>query len=156
MKKSLILILSLASFSCISAQISITGTRYKDFLPDTNTGLKTIYVVEDGKDAVISYTASSSTVKWQRYSKLGGGYAEEVDNVIRDGNTYTLPASSQDLGYIINDGQKQICFWVADYSLYHYNISESQLPRAIATVFGSILQEAHLKYLIIQSTAIAS
>lgn len=142
MKKSLVLILSLASFSCISAQISITGTRYKDFSPDTNTGLKTIFVVENGKDAVISYTASSSVVKWQMYSKLGGGYAEEVDNVIRDGNTYSLPASSQDLGYIINDGQKQICFWVADYSFYHYNISgistaESDCDRIWLNLTGS-------------------
>ena len=112
------------------------------FSPASNTGLKTIFVVEEGKDAVISYSASSPDVKWQRHSKLGGGYAEDVENVIRDGNTYTLPAGSQDFGYIINDGQKQICFWVADYSFYHYNImgistAESDCDRVWLNLTGS-------------------
>jgi len=92
--------------------------------PAASTGLHAIYVVENGADAILSYTSSASSITWQRYSRLGGGYAEDVTGIQHSGNTYTIPSGQQDLGYIITDGSKQLCIWVSDYSLYQYNITE--------------------------------
>lgn len=142
MKHLLFLILSATAVFSASAQLSISGSRFMEITPASSTGLRNVYVVENGNDAVVSYTASSSNVTWQRFSNLGGGYAEDVPGIMRDGNTYTIPKSAQDLGYIITDGSTQLCFWIVDYSNYVYNINgispaESDCDRVWLNIIGS-------------------
>lgn len=141
MKHLLSLILSATAVFSASAQLSISGTRFMEIKPASSTGLRNVYVVENGNDAVVSYTASSSNVTWQRFSNLGGGYAEDVTGIVRDGNTYTIPKSGQDLGYIITDGSTQLCFWIVDYSHYVYSINgispaESDCDRVWLNIIG--------------------
>lgn len=123
MKHLLSLILSATAVFSSSAQLTISGTRVMEITPASSTGLRTVYVVENGSDAAVSYSASSSNITWQCYSRLGGGYAEDVEGIVREGNKYTIPTSNQDLGYIITDGSSQLCFWIVDYSQYIYNIN---------------------------------
>lgn len=142
MKKNLFLISLILSAVSVQAQVNISGTRFVEISAAATTGLKSVYVVENGRDARISYTASSSDVTWQCYSRLGGGYAEDVSGVTHSGNVYAIPASEQDLGYIITDGSKQLCFWVVNYSLYLYNISginpaESDCDRVWLQITGA-------------------
>ncbi len=105
------------------AGVSITGARSIEVTPAASTGLSAIYVVEDAAAASIVYQSSGTdAVAWQRYSNLGGGYAEDVANVEHDGNTYTFKAESSDMGYIITDGSKQTCIWVVNYANHDYQV----------------------------------
>lgn len=82
--------------------------------PDKSTGIDVVYVVSDTEGVRAEYT-SSQTVVWQRYSALGGGYAEEVTPV-RDGDTYSIPLGKDDMGYIITDGGRPKYYWVVNYA----------------------------------------
>lgn len=123
MNRILFLIISFATATAATAQLSISGTRYVELAPPSSTGLNKVYVVENGVDAQVSYRASSPDITWQCYSRLGGGYAQDVEGVQREGNTYMIPSSNQDLGYIITDGSTQLRFWIVDYSKYVYDIN---------------------------------
>ena len=81
--------------------------------PAATTGLDCIYVVSDAAGVTVSYT-SDRAVTWQRYSSLGGGYAEDVTPV-RDGNTYTVALGADDMGYIVTDGDRPHYYWIVNY-----------------------------------------
>ncbi|MCH5218991.1 MAG: gliding motility-associated C-terminal domain-containing protein [Muribaculaceae bacterium] len=103
--------------------IDIDGTRYVDLTPAASTGLEKVFVVEDGQVASITYTAqsvqASSSVKWYKFSALGGGYAEPVADVEYVNNKTTVRGLSSDIGYIVEDGGRQIAFWVVNYANHH-------------------------------------
>ncbi len=82
--------------------------------PDKSTGLDAIFIVNDTEGVTMSCTSSQS-VTWQRYSALGGGYAEEITPT-RDGNTYTITLSADDMGYIITEGDRPYYCWVVNYA----------------------------------------
>jgi gliding motility-associated-like protein len=84
--------------------------------PESSTGINEIYVVENGANVVVQYQASSDRIVWSRYSNLGGGYAEEIDNVSKDGNTYSITLDSSDMGYIIEDGSRTYYYWIVNYA----------------------------------------
>lgn len=105
----------------IAAQISFEGTQTVEIKPDVTTGLKAVYVVRDASNAFMKYSSSSS-ITWERFSSLGGGYAEPV-SFTKEGNEYIIPLQG-DMGYIINDGNNQTCVWVVNYANFPYSISE--------------------------------
>ena len=71
MKK--VLFASIILFSATaSAQVDISGSRFMQISPAASTGLQAVYVIENSADATIEYTASTSSVQWQRFSNLGG------------------------------------------------------------------------------------
>ena len=122
MKKTVAFLAFLASISAFG-QVSFVGTQVIDFTPDTSTGLKKVYVVRDASGAKVTYNSSSSSITWERFSSLGGGYAEPVKNIVHEGNSYTADLEPN-MGYIITDGNSQNCFWVVNYADYPYNVTE--------------------------------
>lgn len=96
--------------------------------PEASTGLAAVYVVENVSGLSMVYTAASasSAVQWQRFSNLGGAYAEDVAPT-RNGNQLTLPCDKSDMGYIITENGRQTCFWVVDYAQHEF-APESLMP----------------------------
>ncbi len=92
--------------------------------PESSTGLDNIYVVYSVAGVSISYTSQNSGAKaeWSRYSNLGGGYAEPINEIVYEGPMSTLTNVKGDMGYIIRDGSKTVCFWVVDYSRHAFHI----------------------------------
>ncbi len=106
----------------IAGDVTVDGSRSIEITPPTSTGLNSVFVIENTDVAELSYFATNQSISWQRYSNLGGGYAEEVQNISKDGNKYTVKCEINDIGYIITDGSKQICVWVVNYANYTNNI----------------------------------
>lgn len=92
-------------------------------VPERNTGLDKIYIVYDIKNVDILYNSSTpSAVKIYRYSNLGGGFAEEIDNTRIDGNDIVIPNAEGNMGYIVEDGDKRYYFWVVNYLPYRFSL----------------------------------
>jgi gliding motility-associated-like protein len=79
-------------------------------------------------DIRATYTAASAsaTVTWQRFSALGGGYAEEVA-AARQGAESTLGKLEGDMGYIVTEDGKSSFFWVVDYSQHELALRDVTL-----------------------------
>ncbi len=123
-----IIILSVSplfSGNVFAGTVSFSGCDVEKVSVPTNTGLQAVYVLRSGTDATITYTATTgATVTWQRYSNLGGGYAENVTGISHSGNTYSIAAGSADIGYIITEGTSSpVCFWVVNYANHAYDVN---------------------------------
>ncbi len=118
---------SMTSVSYSASPLSFEGNTYKviDIDAEKSTGLNKIYVLNDVKGVSVVYSASgnNASVKWYRYSNLGGGYAEEITDIERDGSKYRLVNLEGDMGYIIEDDNTSYYFWVVDYSRHVFHIS---------------------------------
>lgn len=114
------------------AQVSFEGSPSKvvTVKPEASTGLDAVYVLESTAGVTMAYRASSATatVQWQRFSKLGGAYAEDV-SPSRQGDMLTLTLGAGDMGYIIEDAGRRICLWVTDYAAHEFT-AESLTPSA--------------------------
>lgn len=101
----------------LSATLVFTGNAHKLIVekPEASTGLTDIFVLYSTDGVTASYTAKSSSVRWLKYSNLGGGYAEEVAPDV-NGDVYSIPLSADDMGYIIEDGDSRYYCWVVNYS----------------------------------------
>lgn len=135
MRNTLIGITSLISvitsiFPASSATVTFAGAKLpiQEVTPEKNTGLDKVYVTYDTQGLSIIYNASTSQVTWYRYGALGGGYAEELTSVSRQGNEYTLPDPEGDMGYIIEDGDNRYYFWLVDYSRHRLYLSGITIP----------------------------
>lgn len=96
--------------------------------PPASTGLDRIYVLDSTTGVSVEYSTSGvSGVKWYRYSVLGGGYAEEISGLERNGNVVRLPHVAGDMGYIIEDNSRRYCFWVVDYSAHRTELESVSL-----------------------------
>lgn len=121
-------ILIITSFSLgASASLKFSGTASSVITetPESSTGLNNIYVI-DGTDGVTaSYTSQSSanTVKWYRFSNLGGAYAEQV-SVTNDGATTSLQLGPDDMGYIIEDGSRRYYYWIVNYANHRLTVDD--------------------------------
>lgn len=123
MKKILfIIIVFLLPFSVLS-QISFEGSPVISITPEASTGLKYIYVVQNTSETKMLYSATSQSVTIERFSSMGGGYAEPVNNVSKIGNVYSIGLEG-DMGYIITDGNNQLCLWVCNYANYPNTVTE--------------------------------
>ncbi|MDE6325850.1 MAG: gliding motility-associated C-terminal domain-containing protein [Duncaniella sp.] len=113
-----------------AAKLSFSGNSMQVLTADApaSSGLDDIYILNDMSGVSATYTASSPSaqVTWYRYSNLGGGYAEIVDGIIRNGNDWTLPAAEGDMGYIIEEGTTRYYCWVVDYSRHPYDVDNLQ------------------------------
>lgn len=132
MRKSIILIVLLTIFGTVKAAVSFTGSSRQVITetPEASTGLDQIYILYDVSGVSMQYTATtSSAVTWYRYSNLGGAYSEQVNGVIRNGNTYTLPKIGSDMGYIIEEGTSRYYLWVVDYSKHYFSLSDLSISQ---------------------------
>lgn len=121
MNKPSILILSLTLSGAISgthAAVTFTGNTLPVLTeqPPASTGLNDIFVIDNIRGVTAQYTGSgANTVKWYRYSSMGGGYAEEVAS-IQNGSLSTLSNLEGNMGYIVEDGTSRYYFWVVNYA----------------------------------------
>lgn len=105
------------SLPVFSQSLSFSGNTLKvlEETPEKSTGLEKIYVLYSVQGVTASYTSSSGKqINWLQYGNLGGGHAEKVASS-QDGNTSTLASLEGDKGYIVEDGDRQYCFWVTEY-----------------------------------------
>lgn len=114
----------LAALSGAAASLRFSGAQFRvlEVTPERNTGLDMIYVIYDTSGVSASFASTSGNdVKWYRYSNLGGGYAEEITGIQKDGDVTTLLQVEGDTGYIIEDGTDRSYFWVTDYSRHRFS-----------------------------------
>ncbi|MDE7385519.1 MAG: gliding motility-associated C-terminal domain-containing protein [Muribaculaceae bacterium] len=118
MKYLITTILTLICGISACAQLTFTGLTDKAIAvkPESNTGIETVYIVDNAYGATATYTASSptATVEWARYSQLGGGYSEPV-NFTRDGAECSISLGNDDMGYIVTENGRQHCYWIVNY-----------------------------------------
>ncbi len=133
-----------SGLSCLAASVSTgSGTEAIQAEADRQSGLNTILVVNAAGTAEITYSGSSPNQKWYRYSNLGGGYAEEIDGVVYEGSTSTLPAAELDMGYIVEDGDSRYYFWLVGYRNYPFSVAsvsvsdESDCDRTVLLTEGT-------------------
>ncbi len=126
MKQILLTILLIMPFA-VMAQVAFEGNDkpIMEITPEKNTGLNKIYVLEDGGGVKMSYTAKSTlaTVTWYKYEELGGGYAQEVSGVVRDGATTYMEQVDTECGYIIEEGTDRTYIWVVDYGQHRLKLN---------------------------------
>lgn len=104
-------------FADSSATVSGSDMEVIEVKPENNTGLNNIFVVYDSKGCFLKFNASNGyTADVKRYSNLGGGYAEEVNNVEREASGISIPLTSDDMGYIISDEGSIYYCWVVNYA----------------------------------------
>lgn len=119
-------ILALSIGTARSADLMFSGNDSAPLAetPSSSSGLDRLYVLEDTRGVTASYTSSSTTnnVAWLRFSSLGGAYAEPV-TVDRNGATTSLTLGSDDMGYIIEDGNERHYFWITNYANHAFDIS---------------------------------
>ena len=107
-----------------NAQIAFTGntSEVMEITPDANTGLNKIYVLNGTEGVGMSYTARTmNPVTWLMYGEQGGGYAQEIFDVIDDRENPYLSSIAQvtpNKGYIIEEGTSRNYIWVTDYSQF--------------------------------------
>lgn len=111
-----------------------------EITPDKNTGLEKLYVLYSCQGVKASYSYSGTAPTWSRYSNLGGGYAEPVDDslITNENGVSTLNAVQGDCGYIVTDNGRQICFWITDYE-QHRLVLTSVEPAAQQQCESTIL-----------------
>lgn len=117
-----------ATMMAYATSLTFTGNSKKVITekPEASTGLDEIYVLYNlnGVTAQYKATSASTAVRWYRFSNLGGGYAEVVNNVVKQGNIYTLQQVEPDMGYIVEDGTTRHYYWVVDYSKHYLDIDD--------------------------------
>lgn len=128
-----------------NASLSFSGNTLSVIseVPETTTGLNEIYVINDAYGVKASYTAKhGNNVRWYRYSNLGGGYAEEITGVKKNGNTYTVELGQDDIGYIIEDGTDRYYYWIVNYANHSLDLqgmafaAEQDCNRVFLSVTG--------------------
>lgn len=121
----------LSWFSAAASQISFSGNALPVLTDEApaSSGLNDIFIARTTAGLSAVYTADSpaAQVVWYRYSNLGGGFAEQVDGVVRNGSQWILPDIQGDMGYIIEEGTSRRYFWLVDYSAHPYSV-ESLAP----------------------------
>lgn len=91
----------------------------------SSTGLDAVYTVYDMSEVeelVFENVVSPNSFKVSVYSNLGGGFAQDVPVVIKNGKPVVLSPRGN-IGYIVEDGDKRICFWVLDYSTSPFDVT---------------------------------
>lgn len=105
----------LIAVPCASA-LDFPGARVVSVAPEASSGLEGIYVVENASGVRAVYpTSTPQSVRWYRFSNLGGAYAEEIAGSTGDGGSY-ITLGAGDYGYIVEHEGRNHCFWVTDYA----------------------------------------
>lgn len=126
------------------ADVSGSQLRVIEITPENNTGLNTIFVVDNTLGCMLNFKASNGyTAAVYRYSNLGGGYAEEVQDVGRSASSLSIPLQSDDMGYIIEDGTTRYYCWVVNYTNHRMTLEgvspspEQDCSYSILDIHGS-------------------
>lgn len=124
MKKIVIILSAIMSIGQLhAAGLTWSGNRDKviSVTPPATSGLDEVCVVQSLHGVTLSFASDiPSTVKWYRYSNLGGGFAEPLSDVsIADGAS-RLDKVEADMGYIIENGDVRYNIWVIDYSRHEF------------------------------------
>ncbi|MCH4156810.1 MAG: gliding motility-associated C-terminal domain-containing protein [Muribaculaceae bacterium] len=110
-----------------AGQITFSGNSKAVYTetPAKTTGLDAIYVLFSTSGVTMSYTATSSenTVTWYTYGSQGGGYAETISGVAKDGNVTSLSNIIANSGYIIEEGTERTYVWVVNYADYTLHLN---------------------------------
>lgn len=111
---------TVGSVSAGKVEFKSTGLPVIEADAPASSGLSKIYVASSMSGIAIEYTADNpgEAVTWQRFSSLGGGYAEPITGIVRDGDKWVLGSVEGDMGYIITEGTTMTCIWVVDYSCH--------------------------------------
>lgn len=115
------------SHNIFSQTISFEGNDLKiiEITPENASGLNSVYVAFSTENLKIIYTSSSNqTVEWSKYSNMGGGYAEEIRDIVKDGNSYIYNNPQGDCGYLIKEGDITYNFWLVDYSKHYLRLDK--------------------------------
>lgn len=81
-----------------------------------STGLTSLYVLWQTDGVKVTYTApNAAQVRWQRFSNLGGGFAEEIPPVVQ-GNQSSVYLTADDIGLIVEADGRQQCYWIVNYA----------------------------------------
>lgn len=132
MKRTIILGLLATLYICGYAQLSFTlpsgeGRDVISINADAATGLDGgIHVVPSTSGLRMTF-ASSSPVKWSRYSTLGAAYAEEIAASGGDGSSSWIDSPQGDMGYVIESGGKTTYLWMVDYSRHRFEAGQLSL-----------------------------
>lgn len=120
--KRIFTILLAASAVGAPAQIAISGTEHVEIAPAKSTGLDAVYVLRDCATATLSYTGAGAVPTVERFSRLGGGYAEPQPATETSGTTVSWKPDVDGMGYIITDGSSRRCIWITNYATTPYTI----------------------------------
>ncbi len=96
--------------------------------PAASTGLERVYVVWNTGRSQAQYRAASAsaTVRWYRFSNLGGGFAEEIPSY-RNGDISYINLTEEDMGYIVEEGTTRSCYWVVNYSNHMAHLTQIEI-----------------------------
>lgn len=109
--------------SAVTVDFAGQSRKVLEYAGDKQTGLDRIFVVYDASELsemIISGLSGRPTI--QRYSNLGGGYAEPV-NFDFSGTEARVANPAGDMGYIIEDAGKSTFIWVVNYLPHLFTIS---------------------------------
>ena len=128
LKKTIIFALIAAAQGVVGsaqAQVSFSGNTLPVYSekPAASTGLNYIYVLNRCDGVTMSYTASNAqaVVVWQKYGTQGGGYAEDISGVRKDGAVTSIDVIPN-TGYIIEEDSKRTYVWVVNYQDYYLDL----------------------------------
>lgn len=119
----------------------ISNRKVLTEIPPKSTGLSNVYIVYNIADLsrIEFLDIDTGSFKLQRFSNLGGGFAEEVELSYSEGKAvYSAPRG--DCGYIVTEGDTQVCFWIVDYTGKEFGITsieESDLTDCDRTVLST-------------------
>lgn len=114
------LLLTLTLFNALAAELKFSGSLLPAIAEDTpaSSGLSRMYVLPYVTGVSASFESTNgATVRWQRFSALGGGYAEDVAST-QNGNISTLGRLEGNMGYLVSDGSTTYAFWIVDHSTF--------------------------------------
>lgn len=127
---SMLIVSTLCVGDKVHAQVAFSGNTLPVYSekPAASTGLNNIYVLDHCDGVTMSYTASNAQaeVTWYKYGNQGGGYAEEISGVAKDGAVTSI-AVIPNSGYIIEEGTNRTYVWVVNYMDYYLDLESISL-----------------------------
>ena len=119
--------IAMCTYMCVVAQsVKFEGNarQVMEITPEKSTGLNKIYVLYGTGGVSMKYEAInlSSNVKWYKYGSQGGGYADEIAGIVKNGNVTVLNQVIPNSGYIIEEGDNRTYLWVTDYADYELSL----------------------------------
>lgn len=116
-------------FAAVALQASAVGISFngqsRDIMvldAERSTGLDHIYVAYDASELTgMVVTGASGPLSIQKYSNLGGGYAQPVA-VRQSSEGFVVDNPEGNMGYIITDGTTPTYIWLVDYATQRFSI----------------------------------
>lgn len=109
--------------------VTVKGSEMQviEIKPDASSGLNSLLVVFNTAGCTLEATGVNGyQTRVYRYSNLGGGYAEEITEADRSASSIAVALTSQDLGYIFEDGDSRTYFWVVNYANHYMTVGSLQ------------------------------